>query len=262
MDNTLQPIRCVVVDDEPLAREVLVRFVGREPSLRLTGECGNAVEALSLLRQQPVDLLFLDIQMPELLGTDLIRILRNPPKIILTTAYPEFALEGYELDVVDYLLKPIQFERFLKAVHKASLLIGVGSVAASSAAGSAAAGFGTAGAAAAAERAGDPAEGWLYFRTDRKMVKVMLEDILYIEGMKNYIKILTTHGLVITKHSMAAVEAMLPASGFLRTHRSYIVSQSKISSYTGDSVGIGKVEIPIGKLYKEGVIKALRKYLP
>ncbi|HVU94232.1 MAG TPA: response regulator transcription factor [Puia sp.] len=257
MDNGLQRIKCLVVDDEPLAREVLVRFVGREPSVHLTGECGNAVEALNLLRQQPVDLLFLDIQMPELLGTDLLRILRNPPKVILTTAYPEFALEGFELDVVDYLLKPIQFERFLKAVHKASLLIGVSSGTAASSA----AGFVAAGPAAAPDRVGDPAEGWLYFRTDRKMVKVMLEDILYIEGMKNYIKILTTHGLVITKHSMAAVEAMLPASGFLRTHRSYIVSQSKINSYTGEFIGIGEVEIPIGKLYKEGVMKTLRKYL-
>lgn len=247
MDNTAQRIKCLVVDDEPLAREVLVRFIHREPSLQLIGECGNAVEALGLLRQQPTDLLFLDIQMPELLGTDLIRILRNPPKVILTTAYPEFALEGYELDVVDYLLKPIQFERFLKAVNKASLQIGRV----------------TAPALAPASTEG-PAEGteaFLYFRTDRKMVKVMLEDILYIEGMKNYIKIMTTHGLVITKHSMAAVEAMLPASAFLRTHRSYIVSQSKISSYTGEAVGIGKVELPIGKLYKDGVMKTLRKYL-
>lgn len=246
MDKPVQHIKCMVVDDEPLAREVLVRFIGREPSLLLTGECGNAVEALTLLRQQAVDLLFLDIQMPELLGTDLIRILRNPPKVILTTAYPEFALEGYELDVVDYLLKPIQFERFLKAVHKASLVIGVPPASAPVAA-----------AAASGMSAADRGEGWLYFRTDRKMVKVMLEDILYIEGMKNYIKIITTGGLVITKHSMTAIEAMLPASGFLRTHRSYIVSLSKISSYTGEAVGIGKVEVPIGKLYRNRVIQIL-----
>jgi two-component system LytT family response regulator len=242
MDSAAQRIKCLVVDDEPLAREVLVRFIHREPSLLLTGECSNAVEALNLLRHQPVDLLFLDIQMPELLGTELIRILRNPPKVILTTAYPEFALEGYELDVVDYLLKPIQFERFLKAVHKVSLVIGQAPASAAT---------------AVAERPADLADGWLYFRTDRKMVKVMLEDILYIEGMKNYIKIITTGGLVITKHSMAAVEAMLPASGFLRTHRSYIVSRSKISAYTGEFVGVGKVEIPIGKLYKNGVMQIL-----
>lgn len=254
MNNASQQIKCLVVDDEPLAREVLVRFINREPALFLTGECGNAVEALNLLRQQPVDLLFLDIQMPELLGTDLIRILRNPPKVILTTAYPEFALEGYELDVVDYLLKPIQFERFLKAVNKASLVIGLSAAPAS---GAAAPSTATAAAVVAAATAAERNDGWLYFRTDRKMVKVMLEDILYIEGMKNYIKINTTGGLVITKHSMTAIEAMLPASGFLRTHRSYIVSRSKISAYTGEFVGVGKVDIPIGKLYKNGVMQVL-----
>lgn len=242
MDNSAQRIQCLVVDDEPLAREVLIRFIHREPSLQLLAECGNAVEALGLIRQHPPDLLFLDIQMPELLGTELVRILQNPPKVIITTAYPEFALEGYELDVVDYLLKPIQFERFLKAVNKASLLIGVGSP-----------GSATGSPAPFTEQQGP----YLYFRTDRKMMKVILDDILYIEGMKNYIKIYTTRGVLITKNSMAAVEAMLPASSFLRTHRSYIVSQSKISSYTGEFVGIGKTEIPIGKLYKNQVMQIL-----
>lgn len=255
MDGAAPHIKCLVVDDEPLAREVLLRFIQREPSLQLMAECGSAVEALSMIRQQVPDLIFLDIQMPELLGTEMIRILRNPPKVILTTAYPEFALEGYELDVVDYLLKPIQFERFLKAVNKVSLQMRPG-----------------AGAAAMARIAGtvptaisggrmDGQESYLYFRTDRKMVKVMLGDVLYIEGMKNYIKIITLHGIVITKHSMAAMEAMLPASAFLRTHRSYIVSQSKISSFTGEFVGIGKVEIPIGKLYKNGVMQVLDRAL-
>lgn len=246
MINPARPIRCLVVDDEPLAREVLVRFIHREPSLLLVAECGNAVEALHLIRQQPPDLLFLDIQMPELLGTELIRILRNPPKVILTTAYPEFAVESYELDVVDYLLKPIHFERFLKAVNKASIQIGTPAMRLSAAA-----------ATVDAERPADRQDAYLYFRTDRKMVKVMLEDILYVEGMKNYIKIITSHGLVITKHSMAAIEAMLPASAFLRVHRSYIVSLSKIISYTGEVVGIGKVEIPIGKLYKNQVMQTL-----
>src|ERR1051326_569162 len=125
MDNPGQRIKCMVVDDEPLAREVLLRFISREPLLQLIAECGNGVEALGLIRQNPPDLLFLDIQMPELLGTELIRILRNPPKVIITTAFPEFALEGYDLDVVDYLLKPIQFERFLKAINKASTLMGL-----------------------------------------------------------------------------------------------------------------------------------------
>jgi len=250
MEGVAPYIKCLVVDDEPLAREVLIRFIQREPSLQLIAECGSAVEALSLIRQQAPDLIFLDIQMPELLGTELVRILRNPPKVILTTAYAEFALEGYELDVVDYLMKPIQFERFLKAVNKASLQIGLGAGAAP-----------VAGMAPVAIPGGrtDMQESYLYFRTDRKMVKVMLEDILYIEGMKNYIKIITSQGIVITKHSMAAMEAMLPTSAFLRIHRSYIVSQSRISSFTGEFVGIGKVDIPIGKLYKNGVMQALER---
>ena len=258
MDKPAAHIKCLVVDDEPLAREVLLRFINREPSLKLIGECENGVQALPILRQQAVDLLFVDIQMPELLGTDLIRILCNPPKVILTTAYPEYALESYELDVVDYLLKPIQFDRFLKAVNKASLQIG------SSAAPNfppVAAVHPTPPTAAAhpstLNTADDP---YLYVRTDRKMVKVVLEDIVYIEGMKNYIKIFTTKGLIITKHSMAAIEAMLPEPAFLRTHRSYIVSQSKINSYTSELIGIGKVEIPIGKLYKNVVMQTLDRH--
>ena len=236
MHNPVTKISCLVIDDEPLAREVLVRFIHREPSLRLIGECENAVQALDLIRTNPVDLLFVDIQMPELLGTDLIRILRNPPKIILTTAYPEYAVESYELDVIDYLLKPIQFERFLKAVNKASTQ-----------------------AQPSITGTDRPPEHtpYLYFRVDRKMVKVHLDDILYIEGLKNYVKIITTNGLIITKHSMTAIEAMLPASGFIRTHRSFIASQSKIDSYTGEAIGIGKFELPIGKLYKNNVLETL-----
>ena len=252
MDKIVKMIRCVVVDDEPLAREVISRFIARVPFLQLVAECANAIQAMALVQQQEIDLLFVDIQMPELLGTEFIKILRHPPKIILTTAYPEYALEGYELDVVDYLLKPIQFERFLKAVNKAALQAGVaaGSVAAPP---------------AAAERSserlsdlsGDRSEAYLYFRTDRKMVKVLLGEIVYVEGMKNYVKIITTSGAVITKNSMAAIEAMLPEAAFIRVHRSYIVSKSKIRSFTGEMIGIGKVEIPIGKLFKNSVMKAL-----
>jgi DNA-binding LytR/AlgR family response regulator len=206
---------------------------------------------MTLIRQQPIDLLFVDVQMPELLGTELIRILGNPPKVILTTAFPEYALESYELDVVDYLLKPIQFERFLKAVNKASIQIGMAAAPATLAPSSSASP-----APPLAERP-PLTDSYLYFRTDRKMVKVMLEDINYIEGMKNYIKIITSKGLIITKHSMAAIEAMLPESAFLRIHRSYIVSKSKIRSFTGELIAVGNAEIPIGKLYKNNVMKLL-----
>jgi two-component system LytT family response regulator len=241
MDKPVKMIKCMVVDDEPLAREVISRFIGRVPSLQLVAECENAIQAMAIVQQQEVDLAFVDIQMPEILGTEFIKILRHPPKIVLTTAFPEYALEGYDLDVIDYLLKPIQFERFLKAINKAALQIGITAPPAPS----------------LPHRQDDRNDSYLYFRTDRKMVKVMLDEIVYIEGMKNYIKIVTAGGTVITKNSMAAIEAMLPETAFIRTHRSYIVSRSKIRSYTGELIEIGNTEIPIGKLFKNNVMKLL-----
>jgi len=239
MDKPAKIIKCMVVDDEPLAREVISRFIARVPSLQLIAECENAIQAMTVVQQQEVDLAFVDIQMPEILGTEFIKVLRHPPKIVLTTAYPEYALEGYELDVIDYLLKPIQFERFLKAINKAAL------------------GMAAPSAPFSPDRQEDRNDAYLYFRTDRKMVKVMLDEIVYIEGMKNYVKIFTANGMVITKNSMAAIEAMLPEAAFIRTHRSYIVSKSKIRSYTGELIGIGNAEIPIGKLFKNNVMKLL-----
>jgi len=232
-------IRCMIVDDEPLAREVIRRYIARVPFLQLIAECENAIRAMAVVQQQGIDLAFVDIRMPELLGTEWIKMLRHPPRIVLTTAYAEYALEGYELDVVDYLLKPIQFERFLKAVNKTVQQDQPEQPPAPH----------------------DPPENrkesYLYFRTDRKMVKVMLDEIVYIEGMKNYIKIITDKGIVITKNSMTAIEAMLPGTAFIRTHRSYIVSRAKISSFTGECIGIGKTEIPIGKLFKTNVMRSL-----
>ncbi|GGB02690.1 LytR/AlgR family response regulator transcription factor [Puia dinghuensis] len=241
MDKPVKKIKCLVVDDEPLAREVISRFIARVPSLQLVAECENAIQAMTIVQQQEIELAFVDIQMPELLGTEFIKILQHPPKMILTTAYPEYALEGYDLDVVDYLLKPIQFERFLKAINKAALQIGVTPQPA----------------APPPAKQEEKPESYFYFRTDRKMVKVMLDEIIYIEGMKNYIRIITDKGAIITKNSMAAVEAMLPEAAFIRTHRSYIVSRSKIRSFTGEVIGIGSTEIPIGKLFKNNVMKAL-----
>ena len=233
-------IRCLVVDDEPLARDVLRRHIEMMPTLVLTGECGNAIEAMSFLQQQPVDLLFLDIHMPQLKGIDLVRILSNPPKVVFTTAHSEYALEGYGLDIVDYLLKPIQFERFLKAVSKAFQYNKSAEPATATTTNE--------------ESRKDP---YIYLRVDRKMVKVLLQDILYVESMKDYIKVFTTKGTVITKQSITAMEAMLPEQSFIRTHRSFIVSVDKIKSFTTELIEIEKAEIPIGKLYRTHVIKQL-----
>ncbi|HTD93634.1 MAG TPA: response regulator transcription factor [Chitinophagaceae bacterium] len=231
-------IRCLVVDDEPPARGIICRYIEQVPTLQLAGECKNAIEAFAVLQRQPVDLVFLDIRMPQLNGNEFLKALKNPPKIIFTTAFPEYALEGYELDVVDYLVKPIPFDRFLKAVNKAYQLASTKM---------------ETGTAAEDKRS----DSFVYFRADRKMVKVVLHDILYIESMKDYIKIFTTSGVIITKQSISSVEAMLPEKEFIRTHRSFIVSVGKIKTFTSELLEIDKAEIPIGKLYRNGVIKVL-----
>ncbi len=233
-------IKCLIVDDEPPARDILRRYIGEMPMLELTGECANAMEVLSFLQKHSVDLLFLDIRMPQLKGTELIKILKNPPRVIFTTAHADYALEGYELDIVDYLLKPIQFDRFVKAVSKAfQYALPV---------------------AAPAVETAPPTVGkdaFVYFRMDRKMVKVILADIMYVESMKDYVKIHTCDGVIITKQSISSVAAMLPEEVFIRTHRSFIVNIGKIRSYTHELIEIEKMEIPIGKLFRNGVRKVL-----
>jgi len=243
------PIRCLIVDDEPPARDILRRYIDEMPMLELRGECANAMEVLSFLQQHPIDLLFLDIRMPQLKGTDLVKILKNPPRVIFTTAHADYALEGYELDIVDYLLKPIQFDRFVKAVSKAfqyAVPLRNGNDQA-----------GSAGASSPASVAAAGKDAFVYFRMDRKMVKVMLGDITYVESMKDYVKVHTSNGVIITKQSISSVEAMLPEEGFIRTHRSFIVSIGKIKSYTHELIEVDKTEIPIGKLFKNGVRKVL-----
>jgi DNA-binding LytR/AlgR family response regulator len=241
MNKSSKIWKCLIADDEPLAREVIRRYIAHVPSLQLVGECSNAMEVIESVQRQEVDLIFLDIHMPEILGTELIKILKYPPKIIITTAHQEYALEGYELDVVDYLLKPIKFDRFLKSISKLFhqsddvILTSVSTT----------------------EKTEAPKEPYLFFRTERKTVKVILKDILYVEGMGNYVKIFTESGVVITKTSLATVEAMLPEDSFVRIHRSFIVSKSKIKSFNNEVVEVSKSEIPIGKLFKNNVIKLL-----
>jgi DNA-binding LytR/AlgR family response regulator len=234
-------IKCLVIDDELPAREVLQKYIAGIETLELTGTCSNAVEALSFLQSHTVDLLFLDIQMPYIFGTNFIRTLKNPPKVIFTTAYRKYALEGFELNAVDFLLKPISFDRFLKAVNKIlqlSLQTNINAPVVS-------------------ENAAEAPQPFLYFRTDRRMVKVLFNEILYIEGLRDYIKIFTTSKTIVTKHLLASLEEMLPSDAFLRIHRSYIASISKIDSYNTDTIEISKKELPIGRLYKHDVSKLL-----
>jgi DNA-binding LytR/AlgR family response regulator len=238
----MQSYSCLIIDDEPPARAVLKRYVESLPMLQLVGECGNAFEVIAFLHDQNVDILFLDIQMPQLSGLELMNTLEKPPKVIFTTAFSDYALQSYELDAVDYLLKPFKFERFVKAVNKAIRQV--------------------------EPMRSDPtltlvkplaeADNFLYFRADRKMVKVTLANILYIESLKDYVRIVTSQEQVITKCSMTAMEAMLPRASFLRIHRSFMVSLSKICSFSQSHIQLPGVEVPIGKLYLREVMTAIR----
>jgi DNA-binding LytR/AlgR family response regulator len=234
-------IHCLIIDDEPLAREILKQHIAGVEALELAGTCSNAVEAISFLKEHHVDLLFLDIQMPQLLGTNFIRTLKNAPKVIFTTAYRKYAVEGFELDAVDYILKPISFERFLKAVNKVLQM-----------------NFSTEHVLPVTkENHTETTNSFLYFRADRKMVKIFFRDILFIEALKDYIKIVTSLKTIVTKYVLSTLEEMLPANEFLRIHKSYIVAINKIESYNADSIQIAKHELPIGRLYKYDVSRVL-----
>jgi DNA-binding LytR/AlgR family response regulator len=220
--------KCLVVDDEPPALKVIEKYIGLAESLELAGSCSNALEAMKFLKSEPVDLVFLDIQMPKLSGTSFLKTLQHPPKVIFTTAYKEYATEAFDLDAVDYLLKPVSLERFLKAVNKLT------------------------------NQDPPPVEktvaqgtgGFLYFRWQRKMIKVFLDDILYIESVKDYIRIYRKGDKpLLVKQSITMLEAMLPVSSFVRIHRSFIVSVNAITAFTSHDVEIGNVEIPVGRLY-------------
>ena len=238
--HSTKKIKCLVIDDEHPARDVLEKHISGVEALELAGSCTNAVEALSFLQSNTVDLLFLDIQLPHILGTNFIRTLKNPPKVIFTTAYRKYAIEGFELNAVDYLLKPISFDRFLQAVNKIFELNLQGNAKVNS-----------------SENQSEPAQPFLYLRVDRKMIKVLFDEILYIEGLRDYIRIYTASKTIITKHLLASLEEMLPSDAFLRIHRSYIISISKIDSFNSDTIEIGKKELPIGRLFKHDVIKLL-----
>jgi len=233
-------LKCLLVDDEPPALDVLESHISTVEGLELVAKCQNAIQAFGVLQEKPVDLMFLDIKMPRLLGTDFLRTLRQPPKVIFTTAYRDYAVEAFELDAVDYLMKPISLERFLKAVFKVmkvenSIVL--------------------------EEKTYHPnKEAFLYFRVDRKMVKVLTDEILYIESLKDYIKIFTTTDArpLVVKQSMSALEEMLPETEFIRIHRSFIVALEKIRSYTATHVAIEGSELPIGRLYSHQIARALK----
>ena len=223
-------LKCLIVDDETLAQDVIEKYISTIPTLKLAGKCYNAIEAISFLHHNPVDLLFLDLNMPELSGLDMLKTLTQPPKVILTTAYSEFALESYEYGVVDYLLKPIKLERFIKAVNKVVEQFNV------------------------VYKDNQMKEvlpaSSIFITEDQVTYKLVHDDILYIEAYGNYLKIHTRGKTYVTRETMQEMVKKLPSDLFMRIHKSYIISLSKIDSISGNRVYINQQEIPVGEMYK------------
>lgn len=239
----MKPIKCLIVDDEELARTLLETYARRVPFLEIAGKAKNPLEALSLLNNREVDLIFLDIQMPELTGIEFMRTMNKKPLVIFTTAYPEYALEGYELDVVDYLLKPFSFERFVQAVNKTAdrLKPKTGDTPPP-----------------AAEILSTPSKrNHLTLKSEHKLHRIPLEDILYIQSMREYIAVYTPAGRILSLGSLKNLEEELPAGQFIRIHKSYMVALDKASTLEGNMLYVGKEKLPVGSSYKEGLVRAL-----
>jgi len=237
--------KAIIIDDEPIAIRVIEKYLQNLSAIQLVGSCNSAIEAYGLLQQKKVDLIFLDINMPQLNGLDFLKSLQQPPKVILTTAYREYALDGFDLNVVDYLMKPIPFERFMKAINKyfetstppLQVMGGLG------------------------QATGKPqpwsGQQFIYIKADRKTLKVYLADIRYIIGLKDYVKIHTVNKVIISRQTMALLEDSLNDSQFIRIHRSYIVSIQHIEAITAESIEIAGIELTIGRSYRQAVFNTL-----
>jgi DNA-binding LytR/AlgR family response regulator len=237
-------IKALLVDDEPLALDILETYLEQIPDFELMKRCDNAIEAREYLKNNPVDVIFLDIQMPQLTGVDFVKTLTYPPLIVFTTAYPNFALEGFELNAIDYLLKPVSFDRFQKAIEKVRHKL-------------------TGTASKNSESQNTNQHEYIFVKADKKFVKINFNDMLYVEGLKDYVIIKTTTGRVITLQTMKSLEDKLPKSIFLRIHRSYIVNLRRISSILGNMVEIGDKQdlkqIPIGKNYRDELLEIIEE---
>ena len=236
-------INVIIVDDEPLAQDVLETYIEKMPDLNLVCKCSNAFEANAALKDNDIDLMFLDIQMPQLTGTDFLRSLAHPPIVIFTTAYPNYAVDGFELNALDYLLKPISMDRFMKAANKAIDQINL-----------------KRGQAAPSVEAKND---FIFVKADKKLVKINFSDVLYIEGLKDYVIIRMNESRVITLQTMKSLEQKLPSEFFKRIHRSYIVNVKHIDAIVGNMVELqekGKAKhIPVGKNYRDGLLELINK---
>jgi two-component system LytT family response regulator len=223
-------IRCIIIDDEPLAQEVLEAHIRRYGGLEIVAKCAHALDAFNVLHKEAVDLMFLDIRMPSISGIDFLRSLKNPPKAIFTTAYTEYGHTGFELDAVDYLLKPVSYERFEKSMQKLLRIL--------------------------PEEKQEEKE-YTYFKVSGKLIKVLHDDLLYAQSVKDYIMVKTAKGNLLTHLTMKSLTELLPASMFMRVHRSYLVNISKMDRVERGSIIVAGAEIPIGENYRDGVWKYL-----
>ncbi|MCB0608869.1 MAG: response regulator [Lewinella sp.] len=231
----MRPLRCLIIEDEPLAAEILEDYIRDTPGLTLAGHCRDALYAMEFLRLQQVDLIFLDIHLPRLKGLEFLKTLSDPPKVILTTAYHEYALESYEYNVVDYLLKPIGFARFLKAVNKVRQ----------------------------ADEAQPPAPArerqYRFFNVNRTKVKIYLDEILFVESLKEYVRIFTQTGTCVTKFQIGEVHAFFNDGNFIRIHRSFLVAKDKVKAFTASEVEVGNKRLPVGRSYRGEVLRLLER---
>ncbi len=231
-------INCLIVDDEQLARRLLESYVAKIPYMDLIKSCKSALEAIDFLQKGNIDLMFLDIQMPDLSGIEFLQTLESKPLVIFTTAYKEFALEGYELDVIDYMLKPISFERFLQGSNKALEQIKL---------------------IKAAKNKGIPNKDFINLKSNHKIYKVKYEDIYYVEGLKEYVTFYTKDKKIVVLESLKKLENILPQEQFLRIHKSYIINTFAVESIYGNQLEVNKKYLPVGKMYLD---KVKRKLFP
>jgi len=229
---------CIVVEDEPLAAEVLTDYIQQVPFLELSEVCTDAIFAMEKLQADKIDLMFLDIHLPKLKGLDFLEALKTPPRVIITSAYKEYALAGYELNVIDYLLKPIRFNRFLKAVNKLNQF--------------------TPQTIQQTANAANAERKFFFFNVGKKRVKIFMDEILYIESLREYVRITTKDKSILTKFQLNEIEEMLSKNNFLRIHRSFIAAKDKIAAFTATDVEINNKSIPIGRSYKELVLSVLQ----
>lgn len=229
--------KCIIVDDEPKAREILEHYISQVPNLALIAICKNAFEAIPILNENEVDVVFLDIKMPQFTGLQLVKSMLKLPKIIFTTAFSEHAAEGFDLGVTDYLLKPFSFERFMKAVNKVTqseVLINI-------------------------EPNKTEKIDFVFLKVDNKLLKILLEEIFYIEAFGNYIKIHLQEKIILATETMIGIEKIIATQNFIRVHKSYIISIDKIQSFTKDYVFVKDNQIPIGKIFRNEFLNCLDK---